>query len=74
MAAPARRGGTITRLLWDKGFGFIAGDEIGDELFFHATTVTGTSFDRLRTGMRVTFIDRPSARGKRADHVAVAST
>ena len=53
--------GTIKRLT-DKGFGFI---DVGTEkdLFFHSSSVEGTTFNELREGQRVSF--HRSARTKR---------
>jgi CspA family cold shock protein len=55
--------GTIASLR-DKGFGFIMpdGTPVGADLFFHSTAVTGTSFDQLREGQRVSFEEEPDAR------------
>ena len=58
--------GTIKRLVRDRGFGFIAGDD-GREYFFHRD---GTeNFDTLRGGESVTFQIEPSPKGPRAAHV-----
>ena len=47
--------GTIKRLT-DKGFGFI---DVGTEkdLFFHSSSVEGTTFNELREGQRVSFTE-----------------
>lgn len=63
--------GTIVRIVRDRGFGFIK-EENGNELFFHATGVTGsTPFDSLQEGQQVTYEkgkdDR--GRGERASNV-----
>ncbi len=55
--------GTIASLR-DKGFGFIMPDATpgrGD-LFFHSTAVTGTTFDQLNEGQRVSFDEEPDPR------------
>ena len=46
-------GGTIKRLVRDRGFGFIR-DDGGQEWFFHRSAVEG-SFDQLNEGQRVSF-------------------
>ena len=59
--------GTITRLVSDKGFGFVASGE-GSEYFFHRSGCNGVQFDDLREGQAVTFEkgeDERPARGKR---------
>ena len=59
--------GTIKRLT-DKGFGFI---DTGDakELFFHMSSVVGTTFDDLRDGQKVSFDVGESPKGPRAENV-----
>jgi CspA family cold shock protein len=56
--------GSIVRLVRDRGFGFIR-DERGQEVFFHATGVTGgTVFDNLVEGQEVTFDKEQDTRGR----------
>ena len=64
--------GTIKKIVSDRGFGFISPDS-GSELFFHASSVEGESFDSLREGLRVEFSPEQDARGRgeRAVHVRV---
>jgi len=60
--------GTIKKLVSDRGFGFIAGED-GTEYFFHRS---GTAdFDRLVGGEKVTFEIEPSPKGPRAARVQV---
>jgi cold shock protein len=59
--------GTVTRLLADKGFGFIKG-ESGTEYFFHRSSCDG--FDTLREGQRVSFTPGQGAKGPRAENVS----
>ena len=61
--------GTIKRLT-DKGFGFIDAGT-GQDLFFHMSNVTGTDFDELREGQRVTFTEGQGPKGPRAENVTV---
>jgi cold shock protein len=67
--------GTIVRLVRDRGFGFIRAED-GQEIFFHATGVTGdTPYDSLTEGQRVTY-DRTQddrGRGQRAVNVRPAA-
>ena len=60
-------GGTIKRLVRDRGFGFIK-DDSGQEWFFHRSAVDG-NFDDLTEGQRVSFEEEPSAKGPRAGSV-----
>jgi cold shock protein len=59
--------GTIKRKT-DKGFGFIATPD-GKEYFFHQSGCTGTSFDDLREGQRVSFTIGQGPKGPRAENV-----
>jgi len=63
----ASNSGTIKRLT-DKGFGFIATGE-GTEYFFHQSACTGTPFDALREGQRVSFTVGQGPKGPRAENV-----
>lgn len=59
--------GTIKKLT-DKGFGFISTGG-GDELFFHSSSVEGTSFEQLREGQKVSFTEGRGPKGARAENV-----
>jgi CspA family cold shock protein len=62
--------GTIKKLVADKGFGFIKGQN--GELFFHSSAVQGIAFEELREGQRVTYQEGRGPKGPRADSVQVA--
>jgi superfamily II DNA/RNA helicase len=69
--APEGKGsGTVRSYNEDKGFGFIAPDAGGADVFFHRTrlVVQGTA---LRTGTRVSFETEQHERGHRANGVRV---
>ena len=59
--------GTVKRLVADKGFGFIAGED-GSEYFFHQSAVQGR-FDSLREGQAVTFEKGQGPKGPRGENV-----
>jgi cold shock CspA family protein len=60
--------GTIARVIIEKGFGFLRGED-NVERFFHRSEVLGT-FEMLREGMAVTFEeDRAGGKGPRAKQV-----
>ncbi|MFC1758896.1 cold-shock protein [Planctomycetota bacterium] len=61
--------GTITKLVSDKGFGFIEGE--GGELFFHHTSVEGESFESLCEGQSVEYTEGRGPKGPRAESVKV---
>ena len=64
--------GTITRLIGDKGFGFIARDGDQADYFFHRSGLrAGIRFTELREGQRVTFEMEHGEKGPRARVIAV---
>ena len=72
MAEGERKEGLVIRVVADKGFGFIKGDD-GIERFFHKSAVvreTGASFADFQEGKtRVHFTDGVSNKGPRAEDV-----
>jgi len=63
--------GTIKKLT-DKGFGFIASDEVEKDVFFHSTALKDGTFEELREGDAVTFEVEKTDRGLNALDVAKA--
>ena len=62
--------GTIKRLT-DKGFGFIdTGD--GKDVFFHMSSLEGTTYEELREGQKVSFNVGDGPKGPRAENVQLA--
>jgi len=59
--------GTIKKLT-DKGFGFINTGKAKD-LFFHSSQVTGTSFEQLQEGQRVSYTEGQGPKGPCAENV-----
>jgi len=62
----AAMNGTIKRLVSEKGFGFVAGQD-GREYFFHQSACQ--SFESLREGQSVTFEAGQGPKGPRAENV-----
>jgi CspA family cold shock protein len=62
--------GTIKKLLTDKGYGFIDGEQ-GD-LFFHHSAVEGATIEDLRIGQSVTYEEGRGPKGPRAENVKPA--
>lgn len=62
--------GKITKLISEKGFGFIEGAR--GELFFHHSSVEGASFENLREGQTVTYVEGRGPKGPRAENVVPA--
>lgn len=60
--------GTIKKLVYDKGFGFIAAQD-GQEYFFHQSACTVAPFNELREGQSVTFDKGHGPKGPRAENV-----
>ena len=64
----AAMNGTVKRLVGDKGFGFVLGQD-GHEYFFHQSAVVDGSFDQLREGQALTFDKGQGPKGPRAENV-----
>jgi CspA family cold shock protein len=47
--------GTVKWFNNDKGFGFIADDNGGEDVFVHFSSIVGTGFKTLEEGQKVTF-------------------
>jgi CspA family cold shock protein len=61
--------GTVKRVISDRGFGFIAGED-GKEYFFHKDGLAASlDFDRLVGGESVTFETERGPKGDRAVRV-----
>jgi cold shock protein len=61
--------GTITRVVTDKGFGFITGED-GQDYFFHRSAFD-RELDPMVQGLRVTFDVSRGPKGLRAENVRV---
>ena len=59
--------GTIKKLVSERGFGFIKGDN--GELFFHNSEVQGGGFDSLREGQSVDYQEGQGKKGPCATNV-----
>ena len=63
--------GKISRILADKNFGFITGED-GNDYFFHKSSlVNENSFNQGLIGKSVEFEDGQSTKGLRAESVFV---
>jgi CspA family cold shock protein len=58
--------GTVKFFNTSKGFGFIAPDGGGKDVFVHATAVEAAGLRTLAEGQRVSFDIQPDARGAKA--------
>ncbi|XP_022894778.1 cold shock protein 2-like [Olea europaea var. sylvestris] len=74
MADVRRFVGTVKWFSVQKGFGFIAPEEGGDDLFVHQTEIQSDGFRTLREGQRVEFkVDnREDGRSKAVDVIILA--
>ena len=64
--------GTIKKLT-DKGFGFITGEGLTKDLFFHSNSLVGVAYNELKEGDTVTFETEESPKGLNAVNVQLAS-
>lgn len=51
--------GTVKWFNEQKGFGFIANDNGGDDVFVHFSSITGDGFKTLNEGQKVSFDTEP---------------
>ena len=63
--------GKITRLIRERGFGFITGED-GKEVFFHRSALAGEDFDALGEGTSVEFDLESGPKGPRAVNIKVS--
>jgi len=75
-AAPMPTGpksrGKIKKMVRDRGFGFIRGDD-GKEVFFHRSGLNAGEYDVLNEGDTVEYVVQEGPRGARAEHVRHAT-
>jgi len=62
--------GTVAKFLDEKGFGFIAPDDGGKDVFVHHTDIQMDGFKRLQEGQRVQYDVTMEARGPKASNVS----
>lgn len=60
--------GTITRLMRDRGYGFISTED-GKDIFFHRTALRDLGFDSLREGQSLEFEIEEGPKGPRAVNI-----
>ena len=55
--------GTVRWFNDGKGYGFIANDEGGDDVFVHFSAIVAEGYKKLLEGQKVTFETEPDPRG-----------
>ena len=64
--------GTVKFFNTSKGYGFIAPDGNGKDVFVHATAVEAAGIRSLAEGQRVIYEVQPDARGAKAINLKLA--
>ena len=59
----------VIKKLTDKGFGFIAVEGMEKDLFFHANSLVGVTYEELNEGMEVKFEVEQGQKGANAVNV-----
>ncbi len=60
--------GRIKKMVRDRGFGFIRGED-GKEVFFHRSGLSAADYDNLSEGDSVEYVIQEGPRGPRAENV-----
>ncbi|MBX3205680.1 MAG: HPF/RaiA family ribosome-associated protein [Labilithrix sp.] len=68
--APPR--GVIAKIFHDRGYGFIAVEGEGHEVYFHRNSVIGEKFERVTVGTKVRFAEEEGDKGPQASTVYVS--
>ncbi len=61
--------GTVRRFNEEKGYGFIAPDDGGEDLFVHYTGIEGEGYRSLQEGERVSYEPTRGRKGEQAENV-----
>ena len=64
--------GTVKFFNSDKGFGFVAPEGGGKDVFVHATAVEAAGMSSLSEGQRISFETQPDAKGLKAVNLKAA--
>lgn len=65
--------GTVKWFNAEKGYGFIAQDDGGKDVFVHYSQITGTGYRELQEGQRVLFETQQGQKGLEAQNVTATS-
>jgi CspA family cold shock protein len=65
------RNGTVKWFNEAKGFGFIAPEDGGDDVFVHFSAIRGEGFRTLHEGQAVSFESEEGPKGQKATDVAI---
>ena len=64
--------GTVKFFNSGKGFGFVAPEGGGKDVFVHATAVEAAGMSSLSEGQRISFETQPDAKGSKAVNLKAA--
>lgn len=64
--------GTVKWFNSTKGYGFIAPEGGGKDVFVHHSAIEGSGYKELTEGQRVEFVSEPGAKGPQATSVRPA--
>ena len=70
--APPR--GIVAKVFHDRGYGFIAADGDGHEVYFHKNSVINDKFEKVTVGTKVRYAEEDGDKGPQASTVHVLGT
>jgi cold shock CspA family protein len=65
--------GKVKKIIWDRGFGFIATED-GKDVFFHRSALMGIDLNSLTEGIDVDFDSERTPKGVQAINVRMSET
>lgn len=66
--------GVISKVFYDRGYGFIAADGDGHDVYFHRNSLINEKFEKVTVGTKVRFAEEDGDKGPQASTVHILGT